>query len=75
MQFPMSEEAMKEDFVLPIGKAKIERPGEHITITAHSMAVKIALEAAAELEKSGVSVEVGAIVAVGSLQRRPDCRL
>lgn len=26
--FPMSEEAQKEDFVLPIGKAKIERAGE-----------------------------------------------
>lgn len=54
----MSDEAMKDDFVLPIGKAKVERRGEHVTITAHSMAVKIALEAAAELEKSGVSCEV-----------------
>ena len=27
-KFPMSEAAMSPDFVLPIGKAKIERPGE-----------------------------------------------
>ena len=26
-KFPMSPEAMSPDFVLPIGKAKIERPG------------------------------------------------
>ncbi|KAI6206404.1 hypothetical protein M3Y94_00906800 [Aphelenchoides besseyi] len=56
--FPMSEEALGEDFVIPIGKAKIERSGEHVTITGHSMSVKLALEAAAELEKIGVSAEV-----------------
>lgn len=31
--FPMSEEALRDDFVVPIGKAKIERAGEHVTIT------------------------------------------
>jgi pyruvate dehydrogenase E1 component beta subunit len=56
--FPMSEEALSNDFVIPIGKAKIERPGEHIRITAHSMAVHSALQAAEELEKIGVSAEV-----------------
>ncbi|KMU77039.1 pyruvate dehydrogenase E1 component subunit beta [Coccidioides immitis RMSCC 3703] len=30
--FPMSEAAQKDDFVLPIGKAKIERPGKDLTI-------------------------------------------
>lgn len=29
VSFPMSEEALGEDFVVPIGKAKIEREGEH----------------------------------------------
>ena len=27
-QYPMSDEALSKDFVLPIGKAKIERPGK-----------------------------------------------
>ena len=56
--FPMSEEAMNEDFTLPIGKAKIEREGQHVTLTGFSMSVKIALQAADELEKLGVSAEV-----------------
>lgn len=30
--FPMSEEALSEDFVIPIGKAKIERQGTVLCI-------------------------------------------
>lgn len=29
-RFPISEEAMSKDFLLPIGKCKIERPGNEI---------------------------------------------
>jgi len=35
--------------VLPIGKAKIERMGEHVTITAFSRMVGVALQAAEKL--------------------------
>lgn len=31
-QFEMSEEAMSADFLIPIGKAKIERPGEQVLL-------------------------------------------
>jgi pyruvate dehydrogenase E1 component beta subunit len=48
-QFEVSEEAIDKDFVLPMGKAKIERPGAHVTIVAHSLSVGTALEAAAQL--------------------------
>lgn len=58
ISFPMSEEAMSSDFVLPIGKAKIERVGKDITLIAHSRAVQFCLEAAAEMEKIGVDCEV-----------------
>lgn len=55
----MSEEARKSDFVLPIGKAKIERPGKDLTIVTLSRCVGISLKAAAELkEKYGVDAEV-----------------
>lgn len=30
VQYPMSDEALSPDFVLPIGKAKIEKPGTFI---------------------------------------------
>jgi pyruvate dehydrogenase E1 component beta subunit len=46
------------EFLVPIGKARIARPGEHVTITAFSRMVKLALQAAEELEKAGISAEV-----------------
>jgi pyruvate dehydrogenase E1 component beta subunit len=46
------------DFVLPIGKAKIERPGKDVTITAFSIMVGKALSAAEELAKQGIDAEV-----------------
>jgi pyruvate dehydrogenase E1 component beta subunit len=47
-----------EDFVLPIGRAKVERKGEHVTIVAFSMMVDVALKAAERLAAEGVSAEV-----------------
>ncbi|MBO1324205.1 pyruvate dehydrogenase complex E1 component subunit beta [Acetobacter sp. TBRC 12305] len=47
-----------EDFILPIGKAKIERAGKDVTIVAFSIAVSTALEAAEELAKQGIEAEV-----------------
>lgn len=46
------------DFILPIGKAKIERAGTDVTITAFSRMVGVALQAADELAKQGISAEV-----------------
>ena len=46
------------DFILPIGKAKIERAGQSVTITAFSRMVGMALEAAEILAKEGIDVEV-----------------
>jgi pyruvate dehydrogenase E1 component subunit beta len=46
------------EFLVPIGKARIARAGEHVTITAFSRVVKLAMQAAEELEKAGISAEV-----------------
>ena len=46
------------EFVLPIGKAKVERPGKDVTITAFSIMVGKALQAAEELAKQGIDAEV-----------------
>jgi pyruvate dehydrogenase E1 component beta subunit len=46
------------DFVVPIGKARIARPGTQVTVTAFSRMVKLALQAAEELEKAGISAEI-----------------
>src|SRR5262244_165515 len=47
-----------DDYVVPIGRARIARAGEHVTITAFSRMVKLAIQAAEELEKAGISAEV-----------------
>jgi pyruvate dehydrogenase E1 component beta subunit len=56
--FEMSDEALSEDFLVPIGKAKIERAGKDITLISHSRTVGLCLEAAKELEQSGIDCEV-----------------
>jgi pyruvate dehydrogenase E1 component beta subunit len=47
-----------DDFVLPIGKAKIARAGSDVTIIAWSMGMSYALKAAEELAKDGIEAEV-----------------
>jgi pyruvate dehydrogenase E1 component beta subunit len=46
------------DFVLPIGKAKIERVGKHVTIVAFSIMVGVAMKAAEALAEQGIEAEV-----------------
>jgi pyruvate dehydrogenase E1 component beta subunit len=46
------------DFIVPIGKAKIERAGSQVTIVAFSMMVDVALKAAEALAGEGIDAEV-----------------
>ncbi|VDD75942.1 unnamed protein product [Mesocestoides corti] len=52
------DEAMSPDFVIPIGKAKIEREGTDVTLVSYSISVGDCLEAADLLAKEGISCEV-----------------
>src|SRR5215470_14914083 len=47
-----------DDFVLPIGKARIARAGKDVTIVAWSMGMSYALKGAEELAKEGINAEV-----------------
>jgi pyruvate dehydrogenase E1 component beta subunit len=47
-----------DDFVLPIGKARIARPGNDVTIVSFSIGMTYALKAAEELAKLGIKAEV-----------------
>ncbi|CAG8450366.1 11609_t:CDS:10 [Funneliformis mosseae] len=59
VSYPVSQEVMSPDFVLPIGKAKIVREGKDVTIVAHSRPVNFCLEAADKLySEEGISAEV-----------------
>jgi pyruvate dehydrogenase E1 component beta subunit len=47
-----------DDFVLPIGKARVIRPGTHVTLAAHSISVGFIMEAAEILAKDGIEAEL-----------------
>ncbi len=51
-------EVPEEEYLIPIGKAEIKRPGTDVTIVSFNKMMKIALGAAEELQKEGVSTEV-----------------
>jgi pyruvate/2-oxoglutarate/acetoin dehydrogenase E1 component len=48
----------EEEYLLPFGQAVVRRKGEQVTLVALSLMVHKALEAAARLEREGISVEV-----------------
>jgi pyruvate dehydrogenase E1 component beta subunit len=52
------EAPISEDFVIPIGRAKIERAGKDVTIVAFSIMVGKALQAAEKLVADGIDAEV-----------------
>lgn len=58
VSYPVSDQVLDKEFMLPIGKAKIMRPGKHVTLVAHSKSVETALHAATELAGKGVECEV-----------------
>ncbi|MGL4539564.1 MAG: pyruvate dehydrogenase complex E1 component subunit beta [Candidatus Rhabdochlamydia sp.] len=47
-----------EEYLVPIGKARIVREGDHVTLVSHSRMVLHCQEAAQELEKQGIQVEL-----------------
>jgi pyruvate dehydrogenase E1 component beta subunit len=47
-----------DDYVVPIGKARVVRPGKDVTLVSYSIGVAVALEAANELAEAGIEAEV-----------------
>jgi pyruvate dehydrogenase E1 component beta subunit len=47
-----------DDYVIPIGKARVARAGQHVTLIAWSNGMSYALKAADELAKDGIEAEV-----------------
>lgn len=48
----------EEEYYIPLGKADVKKQGRDVTIVSYNKMMKVALGAAAELEKEGVSAEV-----------------
>ena len=55
MKGEVSEE---EDYIIPIGKGKVKREGSDVTVVAHGKMYHVAKQAASQLEKDGVDVEI-----------------
>jgi pyruvate dehydrogenase E1 component beta subunit len=51
-------EVPEEEYIIPIGVADIKKEGSDVTIVSFGKIMKVALEAAAELEKDDISAEV-----------------
>jgi len=51
-------EVPEEEYYIPLGKADVKKPGTDVTIVSFNKMMKVALGAAAELEKEGISAEV-----------------
>lgn len=54
----IKEDLPEAEYTVPIGKAKVFREGKHLTIVTYGAMVYAALEAAEQLDKEGVSVEI-----------------
>src|SRR5699024_3962433 len=54
----LKEEIPEEDYIVPIGKADIKREGEDVTVITYGLCVHFALQAAAKLEKEGISTHI-----------------
>jgi pyruvate dehydrogenase E1 component beta subunit len=51
-------EVPEEEYYIPLGKADVKKVGRDVTIVSFNKMMKVALGAAAELEKEGISAEV-----------------
>ncbi|MDI7741954.1 alpha-ketoacid dehydrogenase subunit beta [Lysinibacillus fusiformis] len=56
--YNVKDEVPEELYEIPLGKAEVKKQGTDITIVATSIMVQRAMEAAEQLEKIGVSVEI-----------------
>ena len=51
-------EVPEEEYTIPIGKSKIQRPGSDVTIVTYSRGLQLSMQAADELAKDGIEAEV-----------------
>jgi pyruvate dehydrogenase E1 component beta subunit len=51
-------EVPEEEYTIPIGKSKVQRPGSDVTIVTYSRGLQLSMQAAEELSKDGIEAEV-----------------
>jgi len=65
----IKEEVPAEDYIVPLGKARIAREGQDLSLISYAAMVFVALEAAEILAKEGIEVEVVDLRTVSPLDR------
>jgi 2-oxoisovalerate dehydrogenase E1 component beta subunit len=70
----IKEDLPKEEFTVPIGKAKVVREGRDLTIVTYGAMVWVALEAADKLAEEGAQVEVVDLRTLVPLDRETVCQ-
>jgi pyruvate dehydrogenase E1 component beta subunit len=58
MLYNTKGEVPEEEYVIPLGKAELKREGGHATIVTHGKMVLVAMQAADQLAKEGIEVDV-----------------
>ena len=56
--YQVTGEVPDGDYVIPIGKSTIQRPGKHVTLVTYSKMLELSLKAADELAEEGIEVEI-----------------
>jgi pyruvate dehydrogenase E1 component beta subunit len=56
--YQVRDEVPEGDYVIPIGKSKIQRPGKDVTIVTYSKGLEVSMKAAAQLAKEGIEAEI-----------------
>lgn len=58
MLYNTKGEVPDDDYIVPIGKAELKREGEHVTLVSHGKMVLVALQAADQMAKEGITCDV-----------------
>jgi len=51
-------EVPEGDYIIPIGKSKVQRPGDAVTVVSYSKGLQLSMQAADQLAKEGINIEV-----------------
>jgi 2-oxoisovalerate dehydrogenase E1 component beta subunit len=65
----IKEEIPEDDYVVPLGKARIARSGRHLSVITYAAMLYTALEAAEILSKEGIEIEIVDLRTVSPLDR------
>src|SRR6266850_2376494 len=65
----IKEEIPDDDYIVPLGKARIAREGRHLSVITYAAMVHTALEAAEILSKEGIQIEIIDLRTVSPLDR------